>query len=192
MPPGPSNRPATRRRVPRAEREESMLEAAGAAFAARGFHAASMDAIAEDAGISKPMLYSYFGSKEGLYVAYLERSGRALLDGMRRAAPPDGPLDERLRAGILAFLTYADEHRSGWKVLYTEASKGGPLAAELTGLRSRIAQMLGGLFESEPFAHAFVGAGESLTNWWLEHPDVPKDEVARLLLDVARVAPSRT
>jgi AcrR family transcriptional regulator len=165
-----------------------MLDAAGAAFAARGFHAASMDAIAEDAGISKPMLYSYFGSKEGLYIAYLERSGHALLESMRRAAPPDGPVDERLRAGILAFLTYAEEHRAGWTVLYAEASKGGPLATELTGLRGRIARMLAALFDSDVFAHAFVGAGESLTNWWLEHPDVPKDEIAELLLRIARAA----
>ena len=168
-----------------------MLDAAGVAFATRGFHAASMDAIAEAAGISKPMLYSYFGSKEGLYVAYLERSGRALLDSMRLAAPRDAPPDERLRSGILAFLSYADEHRSGWKVLYAEVSnQGGPLAAELTGLRGRIAQMLAALFDSDAFAHAFVGAGESLTNWWLEHPEVPKERVAQRLMDIARVARS--
>ena len=62
-----------------------MLEAAGQAFAAHGFHDASMDAIAEAAGISKPMLYNYFGSKEGLYAAYIERSGRALMKSMREA-----------------------------------------------------------------------------------------------------------
>lgn len=166
-----------------------MLDAAGAAFAARGFHAASMDDIAEAAGISKPMLYSYFGSKEGLYVAYVERSGRAVLDSMRRAAPPDAPPDERLRSGILAFLTYADEHRAGWRVLFTEArSQGGPVAAELTGLRDRIARMLAAFFESPAFAHAFVGAGESVANWWLEHPHVPKQQIADLLLGIARSA----
>src|SRR3954452_5903956 len=89
-----------RRRVPRLEREESMLDAAGTAFAAGGFAATSMDAIAAAAGISKPMLYSYFGSKQGLYVAYLERSGAALLESMRRAPDGDQTPDEQLRAGI--------------------------------------------------------------------------------------------
>ena len=89
-----SERTAGRRRVPRAEREQSMLDAAGRAFAAHGFHAASMDAIAADAGISKPMLYNYFGSKQGLYVAFVERDGRELLESMRMAGSPDAPARE--------------------------------------------------------------------------------------------------
>jgi AcrR family transcriptional regulator len=163
-----------------------MLEVAGQTFATHGFHAASMDAIAEAAGISKPMLYNYFGSKQGLYLAYVERSGNALLQSMRGAAAPDSPADERLHAGILAFLTYVDEHRAGWSVLHSEASaQGGPLAAEVAGLRERIAQMLARLFASEAFAHAFVGAGESLANWWLEHPEEPKEQIARQLMHIA-------
>jgi AcrR family transcriptional regulator len=182
---------STRRRVPRAQREETMLEAAGAAFAARGFHAASMDAIAEAAGISKPMLYNYFGSKAGLYVAYVERSGTALMASMRSAAAPDAPAEERLHAGILAFLSYVDDHRSGWAVLYEEATThGGPLAAEVAELRERIAGMLARLFASEALAHAFAGAGESLANWWLEHPQVAKEEIAEVLMSLARLAPT--
>lgn len=164
-----------------------MLDAAGMAFADRGFHAASMDAIAEAAGISKPMLYNYFGSKEGLYVAYVERSGQALLESMRNASEPGDAADERLRAGILAFLTYVDEHRSGWSVLYKEAStQGGPLAEKVAGLRHRVAQMLASLFGDDAFAHAFVGAGESLANWWLEHPEAPRADVANLLMGIAQ------
>jgi AcrR family transcriptional regulator len=182
----PPDQMTARRRIPRAEREQTMLEAAGVAFATRGFHATSMDAIAEAAGISKPMLYNYFGSKDGLYLAYVERSGQALLDSMRGAATRTEPPWERLHAGVLAFLTYVDEHRSGWSVLYKEASaQGGPLAVQVAGMRLRIASLLGGLFDNEPFAHAFVGAGESLANWWLEHPDVPKSDVADLLMGIA-------
>jgi AcrR family transcriptional regulator len=163
-----------------------MLDAAGAAFAAHGFHAAAMDEIAVAAGISKPMLYNYFGSKQGLYLAFVERDGRDLLQSMRLAASPGLPAGERLHAGILAFLTYVDEHRSGWAVLYSEAAaQGGSLAAEVAGLRERIAGMISGLFDSEAFAHAFVGAGESLANWWLEHPAEPKEQIAQLLMEVA-------
>src|SRR3954447_15651873 len=106
-----------RRRMPRAEREDEMLEAAGQAFATHGFHAASMDAIAEAAGISKPMLYNYFGSKEGLYAAYIQRSGQTLLENMRVAAAPTDPPVVRLRAGVLAFLSYVEAHGPGWSVL---------------------------------------------------------------------------
>jgi AcrR family transcriptional regulator len=182
--------------MPRPERERQMLEVAGKAFAECGFHAVSMDEIAERAGISKPMLYHYFGSKEGLYVAYVRQQGAALLAGMRDAAEPGAPPAERLRAGTLAFLGYVDEHRPGWALLYREAvSQGGPLAAEVAALRGRIAAIVQRLFltvagadaagTSEALGHAFVGAGESVANWWLEHPEEPREQVAGLLVRLA-------
>jgi AcrR family transcriptional regulator len=180
--------------MPRPERERQMLEVAGRSFAARGFHAVSMDEIAERAGISKPMLYHYFGSKEGLYVAYVRQEGSALLAGMRDAAEPDAAPAERLWAGTLAFLGYVDEHRPGWALLYREAvSQGGPLAAEIAELRARIATIVHRLFasfgdateNSEALAHAFVGAGESVANWWLEHPEEPREHIAQLLVRLA-------
>ncbi len=177
--------------MPRAEREDKMLEAAGAAFATHGFHDTSMDEIARSAGISKPMLYNYFGSKRGLYVAYVERSGYLLIASMRTAASPDEAPSKRLRAGILAFLTYAEEHGSGWAILHREAIvQGGPLAAEVSELRERVASMLAALFKDEALAHAFVGAGEALASWWLAHPQRPKEEMAQLLMDIAPLSPA--
>jgi AcrR family transcriptional regulator len=188
-----------RPRMPRLERERQMLAVAGAAFASRGFHAVSMDEIAEQAGISKPMLYHYFGSKEGLYVAYVREEGRTLLAGMRDATDPTASPADRLAAGTLAFLRYVDEHRPGWSLLYREAvSRGGPLAAEIAELRAGVAAIVHRLFAtvaapdagltSEALAHAFVGAGESVANWWLEHPEVPREHVAQVLVTVARSA----
>jgi AcrR family transcriptional regulator len=177
--------------MPRAEREEEMLRAAGDVFARSGFHDASMDVIAQAAGISKPMLYNYFGSKEGLYAAYIDRSGCALLTSMREADSRDAPPAQRLHAGILAFLTYAEEHRAGWTVLHRETlALGGLVAEELSGLRDRVTQMLATLFGDEAFAHAFTGAGESLASWWLAQPEEPKERVAKILMDIARSAPA--
>lgn len=182
-----------RRRLPRAEREESILDAAGTAFAASGFASTSMDEIAESAAISKPMLYNYFGSKEGLYVAYLERSGAALLESMRPSPGSAGEPVEQLRAGIGAFFDYVDDHRPGWTVLYQEAaSRGGPPNAEIAALRARIARGLTRFFADEAFANAFVGAGESLANWWLANPEVPKERMVSLLMDVACTGPLGT
>jgi AcrR family transcriptional regulator len=175
----------------RAEREDEMLRAAGEAFATHGFHEASMDAIAAAAGISKPMLYNYFGSKHGLYAAYVERSGRALFKSMREAAPPAAPAAQRLHAGILAFLTYAEEHAAGWTVLHRETlAQGARLAAELTELREAVALMLTSLFDDEAFAHAFAGAGESLASWWLDHPRQSKEQIAQVLMTIAQCAPT--
>src|SRR5687767_14290304 len=76
---------AARRRVPRVERQQQMLDVAARVFAERGYHAASMDEIAAEVGVSKPMLYAYFDSKEGLYLACIDRAGQDLLESMRRA-----------------------------------------------------------------------------------------------------------
>jgi AcrR family transcriptional regulator len=188
--------------VPRAVREPQILEVAGRVFAARGYHAASMDEIAAQADVTKPMIYAYFGSKESLYVAYIERSGRELLDRMRQAADPGAAPGARLQAGMLEFLGFVAERRDGWQVLYSEAAvRGGPLAEEVATLRAAIAGIIRRLLtETIPegrvsadahaaldgVAHAVVGAGESLANWWLAHPEVPRERAAQLLIAVGR------
>jgi AcrR family transcriptional regulator len=176
--------------MPRRDREQSILDAAGQVFA-RGYHGASMDQIAGLADVSKPMLYAYFGSKEGLYVAYVDRTGRELLDRLAGATTPDDQPSVRLRAGILEFLAFIEEHRDGWQVLFGELTSMGPVVEEVGVLRRRIAQWIMGVLAGatggqgnvpdvsvQATAHAIVGAGESLANWWLEHPDVRRDQVA--------------
>jgi AcrR family transcriptional regulator len=198
----PSRRRAGSRGVPRAVREPQILEVAGRLFAARGYHAASMEEIAAQAGVTKPLVYAYFGSKEDLYVAYIERSGRELLDRMRRATDPSSPPNERLRAGSLEFLRFVEERRDGWQVLQAEAAtRGGPLAEEVANLREGIAQMVSQLLMEtirnarvpdettaavDGVAHAVVGAGESLANWWLAHPELPPERAAELLVALAQ------
>jgi AcrR family transcriptional regulator len=195
-------RRAGSRGVPRAVREPQILDVAGRVFAARGYHAASMDEIAAQADVTKPLIYAYFGSKERLYVAYIERSGRELLDRLRGATDPSAPPPERLREGILEFLRFVDERRDGWRVLYSEASaRGGPLAEEVASLRGSIAAMVNRvLTQATPVldpstetsaaldgvSHAFVGAGESLANWWLTDPELPPERAAQLLAEFGR------
>ena len=82
--------------MPRSVREQLILGVAGQVFADGGYERASMDRIAELAGVSKPMLYAYFGSKEGLYVAYIERTGRELVQRLGQPTP-GAPQPARLR-----------------------------------------------------------------------------------------------
>jgi len=161
-----------------------------------------MEEIAAQAGVTKPVVYMYFGSKEGLYVAYIEKSGRELLDRLRGATDPGAPPDERLLAGILEFLGFVQERRDGWQVLYSEAAtRGGPLAEEVANVREAIARMIMRLLaQSVPgagvsgeataaldsVAHAVVGAGESLANWWIAHPEFPPERAAQLLVALGR------
>jgi AcrR family transcriptional regulator len=186
---------ATRKRVPRAEREQQMLEAADRVFARRGYQAASMDEIAAEVGVTKPMLYAYFGSKEGLYLASVQRAGEMLAQRLRDSA--EGDARQRLQAGVRAFFCFVDERRSSWAVLYREATAGsGPVAAQVASLRAAIAATVSQLLAEmagdsshglapEPIGHALVGAGESLANWWLDHPEVELDEMTGRLMSFA-------
>ncbi len=188
------------RGVPRAVREQSILDVAGQVFAQAGFHAASMDDIASRADVSKPMIYAYFGSKEGLYIAYIDRTGRQLLERLGRSAPRERH-PRALREPINEFLAFVEEHRDGWTVLFTELSASRPIADEVAVLRRQITDTVRSMFGPGAFgqatpppaaidaiAHAIVGAGESLANWWLEHPEVPRDEVAGWYVDIVQAS----
>jgi AcrR family transcriptional regulator len=190
--------------MPRSVREQVILRVAGQVFAEGGYERASMDRIAGLAGVSKPMLYAYFDSKEGLYVAYIERTGGELVqrlvgaDRADRAHPPTG----RLRAVINEFLAFVEEHSDGWTVLFRELSARRPLAEQVARLRSEIVgevqRMLEGQGDpswvglrapaSEGVAEAIVGAGEALANWWLKKPDVRREDVAEWYVGLARAA----
>ena len=172
-----------------------MLEMAGRVFAARGFHEASMDEIAEAAGVSKPMLYNYFGSKEGLYFAYVELSYQELITAidLAVAGAGEGPV-RRLRAGAIAYYTYVGQHRDAFYVLFREmGDPGGELARQRRRLSRRVAAALGCIITDErmtpvgtaALAEAFLGAARSLANWWLDHPEVPAEAIAGRLTDLA-------
>ncbi len=182
--------------MPRERREQLILDVAGRVFARAGYESAPMDEIAEMAGVSKPMLYAYFGSKEGLYLAYLERSGGELLERLVGAAPPDDQSAAGLKARISEFLAFVEEHADGWRVLFREAASTRPFAERVARLRERIADAVRRMIEgsgleyappaSDAIAHAIVGAGESLANWWLDHPEVERDQVAAWYVGVVQ------
>ncbi len=177
--------------MPRERRERLILDVAGQAFAKAGYESAAMDEIAALAGVSKPMLYAYFGSKEGLYLAYIERAGGELLDRLVNARATDSAPASLLRARIIEFLSFVEEHADGWKVLFRELGSTRPFAERVAEVREGIVGAIRRMVEggaapcsgcpptaADAIAHAVVGAGESLANWWLDHPEVPRDQVA--------------
>jgi AcrR family transcriptional regulator len=192
---------AGRRKVPRAVREREMLAVAERAFADKGFHAASVDAIAEGAGISKPMVYAYFGSKEGLYRACMTAARERLFDTLRREIDQSLAPDQQLWHGLLAFFTFVRDQRGSWSILLGDVTAGaGPFAADgdrvrreagalIERLLRRVAEAQGvdpvGMELIEPIARALIGSAEALAAWWADHPDVPAERVALTLMNLA-------
>ncbi len=189
--------------MPRSVREQLILQVAGQVFAEEGYDRASMDHIAELAGVSKPMLYAYFGSKEGLYLAYVERTGAELV---ARLVAANGGQPRRLRPVIDEFLAFVEEHRDGWTVLFRELNASRPLAEPVSELRAQIVAEVRRMLEgdgsegsaspvtgraplaSEGIAEAIVGAGESLANWWMKQPAVPRGHVVDWYVGLVRAA----
>lgn len=174
------------RRMPRAVREQQMLDAAVQTFARRGYRNASMDDIAEQAGVSKPLVYLYLNSKDELFAACIRREADSLVAAIRAAVEHDAPADRRLWSGLHGFFTHTAEHPDGWALLHVQArTHGDPFAREVAAMRAEIVEfvthllraavrengcgaartgrMTGG--EAPGLAYALVGAAESLAEW---------------------------
>lgn len=176
-----------------------MLDAAVRVFARHGYHGASMDEVAERAGISKPMVYAYLGTKEELFVACLHREGTRMMEAIAAAAMPDLKADERLWRGLRAFFGFVGAHRDGWAVLYRQARAERGFADELAGMRARIIEVVAGMLddalraegrevaetELEVVAYALVGATESLGDWLADHPEADPEKTATRMMNVA-------
>ena len=178
-----------------------MLAVAERAFADKGFHAASVDAIAEASGITKPMVYAYFGSKEGLYRACMQRARARLLDALREGVDTGAPPDQQLWHGLLAVFTFVEREHDSWAILLGEVTQGtGPFAEEGAAVRRELAALIAELLRraaahegleadalviTDQLARALMGAGESLAVWWAEHPDEPAERVALTLMNFA-------
>ena len=179
----------SRTRLPRAVREQQMLDAAVAVFSRRGFHAASMDEIAEVAGISKPMVYAYLGTKEELFVMCLHREGTRLMEAIAEAAHLDARPDEQLRGALHAFLGFVADHRDAWSVLYRQARGQETFTGVLAHMRDRMIDVVAGLLggtdpDTMLAAHALVGACESVADWLVDNPDADAPTAAGRLMSL--------
>ncbi|MGW5481712.1 TetR/AcrR family transcriptional regulator [Streptomyces sp. NPDC004008] len=203
------------KRMPRAVREQQMLDAAVQIFGRRGYTAASMDEIAELAGVSKPLVYLYLNSKEDLFTACIRREAAALTAAVRSGVRPGLSADRQLWAGLCAFFTHTARNPEGWTVLHLQArTHGEPFAAEVDAMREGIVAFVTQLIdvaarearprvlgcarpgrhpqdpdlperETAGLAEALVGAAESLAAWANATPGVPARQAAATLMNFA-------
>ncbi|MGW3458051.1 TetR/AcrR family transcriptional regulator [Streptomyces olivaceoviridis] len=190
------------KRMPRAVREQQMLDAAVRIFGQRGYMAASMDEIAELAGVSKPLVYLYLNSKEDLFTACIRREAAALTEAVRAGVRPGLPADRQLWDGLRAFFAHTAEHPDGWSVLHLQArTHGEPFVAEVAAMRAEIVAFVTRLVavaarkahrdpdlpehEVAGLAEALVGAAESLAAWANATPGTTARQAAATLMNFA-------
>jgi AcrR family transcriptional regulator len=171
-------------RVPRAVREQQLIELAERLFSERGYQGSSMDELARRAGVTKPIVYELFGNKDGLFRACLERSADRLAVAVAEAVRAERDPEARLRAGGLAFLRFAADHRVAWQLMMETRFSDAALE-----VRRRQAELVHELLkemapvgvderELELAAHAVNSAYEGVAHWMWEHPDVPLERMA--------------
>jgi AcrR family transcriptional regulator len=183
--------------MPRAEREAQILVVAEQVFAERGYQATTMEDVADRVGVTKPLIYEYFGSKEGLLAACIVRARSQLREATEAswaAVGPDAPLAEVFRAGVLAFFRFIDEHRNAFLLIQQEgamASQASPLIESIREQQSAAtAQMLAsapGLGDVpreqlEGYAEVIVGACERVAVWRGRRPEVTAEQATDLVV----------
>jgi AcrR family transcriptional regulator len=178
-------------RVPRALRERQLLGLAAELFGERGYAGASMDELARRAGVTKPVVYELFRSKEGLFSACVERAAERMAESITEAVRAETDPELRLRAGGLAFLRFAADNRVAWDLM----AMGGSFADQARRLRRSQAMLIRELMAEvapagvdpralEVAAHAVNSAYEGVAHWMWEHPDVPVEQIADWVVDL--------
>jgi AcrR family transcriptional regulator len=116
----PGDAVPVKRRRDRAAREREILDAAERIFGDRGYQGTSMDDIAAQVGVSKPLIYQYYGSKDGLFLACLSRLRAQLLDAVSDAVLAAADAERAMYAGFVAWFEFLDEHPRAWSVIVDE------------------------------------------------------------------------
>ena len=183
----------TRTRLPRVVRMEQTLKAAHALFAARGYATVTMDEVATAVGVTKPLLYNYFGNKERLYLACMEPAGDALLKAVMVPVGQADTPQEAMRSGIRAFFEFVDQDRSAWRVLFDETLPvESGIARRVGAYRTRLAELVSGSVltqvepayrvEVEALSVVLLAAAEALARWWLRTEALSAADAAELLI----------
>jgi AcrR family transcriptional regulator len=169
------------------------LDASRTLFAQRGYAAVTMEDVAAEIGVTKPLLYAYFGNKERLFLACMEPAGQALLATVTAAvASANGPADA-LERGVHAFFDFVDRDRESWRVLFdASVPTGGEIPRRVGEHRERLLGMIVGSLatrqpagdpgEVEAISAAVMGATEAMARWWLRTGAFPAEHAARLLI----------
>ena len=185
-----------RTRLSRVEREAQMLEAARALFAERGFAAVTMDDVAAEVGVTKPLLYTYFGNKDRLFLACMEPAAEALVATVVEAAEQAESPADGLRLAVRAFFGFVDADRDAWRVLFDETlPASGEIARSVAEYRERLTGLVAatlierlptgsrrGATEVEALSTALLGASEALARWWLRTGAMAATQAAELLI----------
>lgn len=185
-----------RSRMTRAQRRQQLTGIGRSLFAVRGLDGTTIEEIAAAAGVSKPVIYEHFGSKEGLYLEVVEQESKVLLSSITSSLSEEASPRVLLERAALAVLDYIEDHTDGFRILVRDAPPSQPEGAYSTLLSHivvRVEHILSDEFERRGFSPAdgaiyaqmLVGMMAMTGQWWLDVRKPDKSTVAAHLVNLA-------
>jgi AcrR family transcriptional regulator len=172
-------------------RRDVIEQAALEVFGERGYHGASIDEIARRSGVSAPVVYDHFESKQDLYKRLLERHQAELLELWRAQLAGDDPPDRRLERALNAWFEYIESHPA-WLMIFRDAPP--ELADFHNEIRASGLAALGPLTARESIAdpgpevaiatELFRSAVGGVAVWWYENRHVPRERVVAEIMNL--------
>ncbi|MCM2417494.1 MULTISPECIES: TetR family transcriptional regulator [Streptomyces] len=182
-------------------RRKELLEAADRVVLRDGPEA-SMNAIAAEAGITKPILYRHFGDKSGLYRALAQRHTDALLASLRAALDSGNDRRDRVEATLHAYLAAIETRPQVYRFLMHPAEAPGDGEKGFDGGRHSssllrrmgedLAEVIAERLDLGPqsqelarvWGHGIVGMMHAAGDWWLSERPVSRDQLVSHLADL--------
>src|SRR4051794_29356653 len=177
-------------RLSAAARRDVIELAATEVFAERGYEGAAMDEIARRSGVTVPVVYDHFESKQALHRRLLERHFAELRAIWREHTARDVPIERRLEQAVDAWLAYVETHPFAWRMLFRDTTGEPDVQAAHAEVAARSrdlllplwAEQLGGA-GGEMTWEVFRAVLQGLALWWLEHQDVPRERVLATIMN---------
>jgi AcrR family transcriptional regulator len=177
--------------MPREQREREVLTVAAREFGRAGFAAASLARVAEQSGISKAMVLSYFRSKEELFAACVEEAGRNLAEHIEPVLARSEPAAVMAQGTLSAIFTALRERPHDWNLLVDRSVPEGPARDAARAARGRIAEQAGrgvglatglsapleGAEDLELLTRIWMHAVGATVGWWIDHPERSVEEM---------------
>ncbi len=179
-------------RLPKAQRRATLISAASELFARRGYDHASLDELAAQAGVTKPIVYRHFASKKALYLELLASHRDELLSTLAQGMRAPGPLAARIPQVAELWFAYVEEHPFAWAMLFNDVTGDPEIRTVHATMRETARDAVAGLLRAEgeigladdlivPVAEIMRSAMTGLATWWLDHPDVPRSTLVRAI-----------
>lgn len=170
-------------------RREQLVAVGRKTFASKGFDGTSVEEIASQAKISKPVIYEHFGGKEGLYAVIVDREVHALMSALEAALDSQQRPRMILEDSALALLTYIESNSDGFRILVRDApqnSTSGSFSSLMGDIAIKVEHLLANQFSQANmnpkwaplYAQMLVGMIAQVGQWWLDERRMSKEDVA--------------